>query len=202
MTFPRFTLHDDGSVTFDEAPVPRLPRGELASDGPASAGVRTHHGDVGLTTLRAVLGFGRPPDMRGKSFSPWQPLMQDLAWSVLFVLAPERAPGGQLTTRSTTEQVTIERGMTAPVDRSASTWADGDARLSVELDESWWNEHTLANSFLRAVVAIGARQVRLFFDEEGTLRWTSTNLSEHELAKVITLLGQPFVAGAQSNKPT
>lgn len=202
MTFPRFTLRDDGSVSFDDGPeLRRVSRAELTSDGPVAAWLRSAHGDSALVAMRALLGVGPPADMRGQSYSPWRLVMQDLAWSVLRVLAPERSPG-HLTTRSTTEQVTIERGITAPVDRSAATWSDGDARLSVELDESWWNEHTLANSFLRATVGVGARQVSLFFDDDGSLRWTGTNLTGPDLTVVGTMLGPPFVRAAQSKKPT
>ena len=190
MTLPRFTLHDDGSVTFDGTPEARLPRVELSSATPASAAVRSRHGEAGLTTMRAILGLARPPDMRGQSFSPWQQVMQDLAWSVLFVLAPQRSTPQPLTASATREEVTIDRGMTAPVDRAASTWSDGDARLSVELDESWWNEHTLARSFLRARVVVGGRHVSLSFDDDGSLRWTSSGLPADDVAKVTTMLGR------------
>lgn len=196
MTLPRFTLHADGSVSLDEEPQRRA-RAELAADGAASDQVRSRHGAAALTTLRAVLGLAPWPGMRGHSFSPWCQVMQDLAWSVLFVLAPERATPAVLTTNATREEVTIDRGMTAPVDRSASTFTDGTTRLAVELDESWWNEHTLASSFLRAVVRVDARQVSLFFDEDGSLRWRGAGLAEDDLAKVSTLLGP-----AQPNKST
>jgi hypothetical protein len=193
MRLPRLTVHPDGSVSLDGAPTPRCARAELSSDGPTTRWLGSTHGAAALATLRGALGLGQPPDMRGQSFAPWRPLLQDLAWSALFFLSPTHATPAALTTSGHTEQAVIDRGQTAPVDRSASSWSDGDVRLTVELDESWWNEHALASSFLRATVAVGERRLSLFFDDSGALRWSGTGLSADDTAALTMMFGAPHV---------
>ncbi|MDP1822254.1 MAG: hypothetical protein Q8L48_03400 [Archangium sp.] len=121
------------------------------------------------------------------------PVVSDVVLSIAEALLGRRLLGDPRSLAATRPGAIIDRAMMPPSTTGGFELKDGEVTARVRLDESWWNEHTLAQSNLFASLELGqGRGLSLWLEEEG-LRWRVTGLSAAEVEAVTRIVGSPPV---------